>query len=202
MGRGYPQDVDVLTGSDARSTIEEVQHRLQPRVQRAWASERLGTMFSAGRAPEPQPEGFLAGRLITTTTTGPLDALNRGIAGLWMPWLGKSFEPTAQTGINVLAPSARTPMKVVWPSYQPPLETEERIEAFPFNTRIEASVIDASLQVLKIDYDSEDNPSFVIRRILDELVQVDDDLYLGRALYRTRHRWRLVLYFTLERTGT
>ncbi len=194
--------MDVLTGSDARSTIEEVQHRLQPRVQRAWATERLQALFSSGRAPEPQPEGFLAGRLITTTTTGPLDALNRRTASLWMPWLGKSFEPTSQTGINVLAPSARRPMKIVWPSYEPPLETEERIEAFPFNTRIEASAIDASLQVLKIDYDSEENPSFIIRRILDELVQIDDDLYLGRALYRTRSRWRLVLYFTLERSRT
>ena len=200
MGRGYPQEVDVLTGRDARGTIEEVSQRLEPRVQRAWAIERLDTLFSSGRAPEPQPDGFLTGRLIASTTVGPLDSFNRRIASLWMPWLGKSFQPASQTGINVLAPSARSPMKVLWPSYEPPLLSDERIEAFPFTTRVESSAIDATLQVLKIDYDSDDNPSFIIRRILDELVQVDDDLYLGRALYRRRDRWHRVLFFTLKRS--
>jgi hypothetical protein len=191
--------MDVLTARDARSTIEEVSHRLEPRAQRAWATEQLDALFSSGSAPEPQPEGFLAGRLVAATTVGILDAFSRRIAGLWMPWLGKSFQPTSQTGINVLAPSAGRPMKVVWPSYEPPLATDERIEAFPFRTRVEPSAIDASLNVLKIDYDSDENPSFLIRRILDELVQVDDDLYLGRALYRTRDRWHRLLFFTLER---
>jgi hypothetical protein len=116
-----------------------------------------------------------------------------------MPWLGKSFQPSSQTGINVLASSARPAMKVVWPSYEPPLATDERIEAFPFTTRVEPSAVDPSLHVLKIDYDSDDNPAFIIRRILDELVHIDEDLYLGRALYRMRDRWRRLLFFTLER---
>lgn len=191
--------MDVLTGRDARGTIEDVRHRLEPRVQRSWAIEQLDALFSSGRAPEPQPEGFLSGRLVASTTVGPLDAFSRRMAGLWMPWLGKSFQPSSQIGINVLAPSARPPMKVVWPSYEPPLVTDERIEAFPFTTRVEPSAVDASLRVLKIDYDSDDNPSFIIRRILDELVEVDDDLYLGRALYRRRDRWHRLLFFTLER---
>jgi hypothetical protein len=192
--------MDVLTDRDARGAIEEVRYRLEPRAQRAWAMERLDQLFSSGRAPEPQPEGFLSGRLIASTTVGALDALNRRIASLWMPWLGKSFQPASQTGINLLAPSARTPLKVLWPSYEPPLATDERIEAFRFTTRVEPSAIDASLPVLKIDYDSDDNPAFIIRRILDELVQIDEGLYLGRALYRTRDRWHRLLFFSLERS--
>ena len=192
----------MTTERDARGTIEEVRGRLDPRLQRTWAVAQLTSLFSSGSVPDPAPDGFLPGELVATTTTRGLDAFNRRIASLWMPWRGKSFDASSQTGINILEPSARTPMKVVWPSYEPALTTEDRIEAFRFRTRIEGSAAEPSLPVLKIDYDSDDNPSLIIRRILDELVQVDDDLCLGRALYRTRNRWHTLLFFTLERRTT
>ena len=114
---------------------------------------------------------MLRGTFITMSVWGPVDSLSRRVAEMWMPWLGKSFDPSIQTGVNVLTKSARGPMKALWPSYVPERELTDRIEAFPFRTRIAPGEVDPDVQVLKIDYDSDPNPNFVIRRILDELVQ-------------------------------
>lgn len=132
------------------------------------------------------------------TVARPADAAVRAIAAMYMPWLGKSFDRDAQRGINLLTPSAKTPMKVLWPSYEAEREMGDRIEAFPFRTRIDAGAVDPGLQVLKIDYDLEPNPSFIIRKILDELVQIDDGLYLGKILYRTKTAWRPTGFFSLR----
>jgi hypothetical protein len=55
--------------------------------------------------------------------------------------------------------------------------------------------------VLKIDYDLEENPSLTVRRVLDELVQLSDDLYLGKAhvrwWWRPKDSWQTVAYFML-----
>jgi hypothetical protein len=56
--------------------------------------------------------------------------------------------------------------------------------------------------VIKIDYDWDENPNFLIRDILDELVQVVPDVFLSKALLRrgepARTSWRLVGYFALR----
>ena len=53
-------------------------------------------------------------------------------------------------------------------------------------------------EMLTIDYDFAANPGFLIRRILDELVQVDDALYLGKVLLRWRGSFRRLGFFSLE----
>ena len=115
-----------------------------------------------------------------------------------MPWLGKSFDPQAMTGVNVLTTGARGPMRVVWPGYEPEREFADRIEAFPFRNRIAPGEVDPGVDVLKIDYDIAANPQFVIRRILDELVQVEEGFYLGKILFRRQGAWRPIGFFTLE----
>lgn len=77
-----------------------------------------------------------------------------------------------------------------------------RYAAFPFRTYEGAGVVDTDRRVLKIDYDSDENPSFLIRDILDELVQIVPGVYLGKALL-SRYRpmnpiWRLAGYFALR----
>jgi hypothetical protein len=184
--------------TDARAELADIEERLQPRLARSWAISRLNEMFAAGSPPDPAPDGFHRGRAITGSIWGPLDAAGRRLAGVYMPWLGKAFDASAETGINVLTRSARAPMKVLWPSYQPEKEDGERIEAFPFRTRIAPGELDPGVSVLKIDYDFDANPSFVIRRILDELVQVDPGFYLGKVLVRTKSGYRLAGFFSLE----
>src|SRR5688572_22410108 len=132
----------VDAGSDVRRALEDIQRRLRPNEVRGEAIDALNEMFRGGRAPEPQPEGFLEGRLVTMSLWGPSDGFVRRVAGMWMPWLGKSFDPATQTGVNVLTKSARGPMRVMWPSYVPERELSDRIEAFPFKTRIAPGEVD------------------------------------------------------------
>jgi hypothetical protein len=115
-----------------------------------------------------------------------------------MPWLGKSFDPEAGTGLNRFLPTAGTRLwlKVLFPRYVPERELPDRAEAFPFRTRIAPGELDPSVMVLKIDYDFEANPA-LIRRILDELVQIAPDRYVGKVLMRVRGEHRRVGFFSL-----
>jgi hypothetical protein len=183
--------------TSARRELFEVEERIDPKLNRARSIERLDEIFRSGRAPDPRPDGFQYGRFITMSVWGPSDGLTRRIAHLYMPWLGKQFDAAAETGINILKPSARTPMRALWRSYEPRV-LADRLEAFPFRTRVAPGAVDSDLDVLKIDYDFEANPDFIIRRILDELVQVDVGFYLGKILFRTKESWKPIGFFTLE----
>ena len=117
---------------------------------------------------------------------------------MYMPWLGKSFDPERSTGVNVLTRAAKTPMKTLWPSYTPERELDDRLECFPFRTRVAPGEVDPEVDVLKIDYDFDANPSFVIRQILDELVDIGGGTYLGKILYRTAKGFRPIGFFSLQ----
>ena len=71
--------------------------------------------------------------------------------------------------------------------------------AFLFNTYLGPGVDDPELEVLKLDYDNDANPSFLIRTVLDELVQVSGDYYLGKAFMKMRKVYKLVAFFALRR---
>ena len=184
--------------TDTRSTLSDIQKRLRPKAVRAEVIAELDAMFRDGKAPDPQPDGFLPGELVTMSLTRPTDAFVRWLSGLYMPWLGKKFDREANEGINILRPAARSQLKVLWRSYEPNVASDGNLEAFPFRTRIAPGAIDPNVDVLKIDYDYEANPSFIIRHILDELVQIDDGLYLGKILYRTRNSWHPIGFFSLR----
>jgi hypothetical protein len=184
-------------GADARE-IDALADRLQPEVNRAQVLVRLDERFSSGTAPDPLPEGFLPGRLLATTTWAPLDGFFRRVAALWMPWQGKTLDRESATGVNRFLPSARVPLRAVWPGYTPEYVGPDRIDAFPFRTRIAPGELDPGVDVLKIDYDYEANPDFVIRRILDELVQIAPGRYLGKVLFRARGRFYPIGFFSLR----
>jgi hypothetical protein len=187
------------TATDARSRLLRVEERLHPERIGAWAVEELNELFAGGRPPDPPPDGLLRGRAISSTIAGGLDALGRRLASLYMPWLGKKFDAQAEEGVNVLTRSALKPMKVMWPTYEPVGIFSDRVEAFPFKTRLGEGAADPDLEVLKIDYDFEPNPSFIIRHVLDELVQIEEGLYLGKVLYRRKGEFKPIGFFALER---
>ena len=193
--------MSVLHEAGIRQRLRDIQDRLEPDIARSKALADLDGMFAAGRTPDPLPSGMLDGQLVTVSVWGPFDALARRIAKVWMPWLGKTFDPESMTGVNVLAPSARKPMRALWPSYVPERELADRIEAFPFRTRVAPGELDPEVDVLKIDYDFDANPDLSVRRILDELVEVEDGLYLGKVLFRRQGAWMRIGYFTLDRTN-
>jgi hypothetical protein len=190
--------MDVKKTATGPSALNELVDQLQPKVVRARALASLDELFSHGRTPDPPPSGFLPGRLVTTNVWGPGDATVLRIARMYMPWLGKSFDSDRSAGVNVLTRSAKVPMKTLWPSYTPERELDDRLECFPFRTRVAPGEVDPEVDVLKIDYDFDANPSFIIRHVLDELVEIGDGTYLGKILYRTAKGFRPIGFFSLE----
>jgi hypothetical protein len=140
----------------------------------------------------------MPGRLLAMSVQPQLDAAVRRIASLWMPWQGKVFDPDTMTGVNRFLPNSRIPMKVVFPTYSPETVTVKKIEAFPFRNRVAPGAVDPDLETFKIDYDVDANPGLLIRRILDEVVQIAPGRLLGKILFRSGDRFHLIGYFSLR----
>lgn len=181
-----------------RTRLIEAEGLLSPTTARGRALAELDDLFRIGTAPIPSPAGFLKGRPITATTWSPLDAIGKRVAAIYMPWLGKSFDPAAGEGFNVLTKAALGPMKALWPRYKPLREYGDRVDAFRFETRVAPGALDPT-DVLKIDYDLDGNPTTIVRNVLDEIVQIDDELYLGKVLYRIKSEFRRIGFFALEK---
>ena len=191
-------DVDTKTGSPIAERLGELRELAasDPAVaqETAWAwirelgrrrAEReLGELYKLGNPPTGL-DGPTEGILVVPLIQGQLDLVLTTVTGGWMPWLGKSFDASANRGYNRLAPSARWPAKLLWPLYGTSDDGDAR-HAFDFETAIEPGKADPEVQVLKIDYGPvESNPRLVIRQIRDELVELVPDTYLGKILWRS-----------------
>jgi hypothetical protein len=168
-------------------------------VNRRAALDELGRCFAAGR-PVEGLDGPTAGRLITTTFGHGLDLVCMGLASIWMPWKGKTFDADAKEGRNIFTAAFRSPLRLIWPRYRDERGFgPRRFTTFRFTTRNGPGTLDPGVAVFKIDYDVPESPSFLIGDILDEVVRIDDGLYLGQALLSWRGRFRRVAWFQLER---
>jgi hypothetical protein len=190
------QDLDSRTGPDE---LDRLADRLNPSRNRPEVLHRLQQLFVAGTAPDPWPQGPLAGRLLATSTWAPLDSFATRLTGLWMPWLGKRFDRTNETGVNrfLATRPTRLWLRVAFPGYPPEGVLPEQVEAFPFRNWTGSGELDHGVTVLKIEYEHMTNPPLV-RRVLDELVEVAPGTYLGKALLRFRGRYRQVAFFSLR----
>lgn len=86
------------------------------------------------------------------------DGLYKGKVNFKTTWMGKKFDANSSTGINII----------------------DNKENYPFKTYTGKGIQDKSLDVFRIDYNIPQNP-FWLRFILDEIVQVDKDRYLGKV---------------------
>jgi hypothetical protein len=190
----------VADVSDDPGELDRLAERLRPSVNRARVLARFDELFRAGTAPDPLPDGFLPGTFLATSMWGPFDSFALALSRVWMPWQGKIFDRERRTGVNSLvqAPASRIVLKAAFPGYSPERGTAERIEAFPFRNRVARGELDRDVSVLKIDYDFEANPDFLIRRILDELVQIAPGRYLGKILFRASGRFHPIGFFSLR----
>jgi len=156
-------------------------------------------MFLCGQ-PAEGIDGQTEGILVTWTMHSIPDKLIGTITNAWMPWLGKKFFPQEKRGINTLTNSARLPAKLLWPLYSTGVSPLGR-EAFDFTTYVEAGRLDPSVDVLVIDYASEEsNPALLIRQIRDELIQIVPGANLGKMLVNLPGRSEPfpALYFALK----
>jgi hypothetical protein len=157
----------------------------------------LGELFELGSAPSGI-DGRTQGILVAPLIAGPLDRALGALPRTWLPWLGKRFDAANDRGDNVLRASARWPAKLLWPLYSTrPLGGDR--SAFDFETRVEPSE-DGEAEVLVIDYVVVDsNPSFLIKRIRDELVEIVPGANLGKVLWRHGDgSYALIGYFALR----
>jgi len=161
-------------------------------------SAALAELFALG-TPPAGIDGRTEGILVAPLITGSVDRAMRGLAGAWMPWMGKRFDAAGNRGDNVLRQSARWPVKLFWPLYATRELGDDRT-AFDFETRVETSEDDSSVDVLVIDYVVMDsNPRFVIKRIRDELVEIVPGANLGKVLWRHGDgSYALIGYFALR----
>jgi hypothetical protein len=160
------------------------------------AAADLDHIFRAGATPQGL-NGRCEGMLVMTTQ-GVLDGPSRRLAALWMPWLGKRFDRAAGVGDNLFTGGAAAAGRLIWPGYSfRPLEPG-LFTAFDFRTYTGPGLTDADRVVLKIDYDLDLNPGFLIRNVLDELVEVGPSTYLGKVHMRGRGGWKMMGYFALR----
>jgi len=167
-------------------------------VDRRAALEELDRCFAAG-GPVERLHGDTQGRLLATTLGYGLDRVCMGLASFWMPWKGKTFDADAKEGRNIFTASFRIPLRLIWPRYKDEHGfAQGRFTTFRFTMRNGPATLDPAVDVLKIDYDAPDSPSFLIRDVLDEMVRIDDGLYLGQALLNWQGRFRRAAWFHLQ----
>jgi hypothetical protein len=160
----------------------------------------LDALFRAGAPPQTPLDGRYAGELVAIDVAPGLTWLAEKIAAGWMPWRGKRFDAAQACGDNIFTRDSLGLAHVFWPRYCGYADDRPgTYRAFAFRTYIAPGRNDPDRQVFKIDYDREANPRLSVRRVLDELVQIGDRLYLGKAhLTWWWGRSQLVAYFTLQ----
>ncbi len=127
-------------------------------------------IFLEGSVPK-NLSGFYPGTVVTNKSyQGPVKTYTGS-------WKGKIFNSTDSAGINKMKDG----------------------EKYPFKTYTAKGIQDKNLDVLKIDYNIEGNPWW-LRTILDELVEVGPNKYLGKVHIRLLPGLTFTVgYFKLEK---
>lgn len=127
-----------------------------------------------------------------------LDQVLRLTCSIYMPWMGKRFNAADTSGDNLIAQSGKTAARIVWPGYKGIAPAEDGLlSGFQFRTYTSPGRMDHDRRVLTLDYQIEENPSFIISNITDELVEVVPGVYLGKMLHRRGGSFKLTAYFAV-----
>jgi hypothetical protein len=169
------------------------------KVNRAQGFTALNDLFRAGSIPNPPPDGRYRGELIVLDIAPVLTPFFQWLANAWMPWLGKTFTASQQRGDNIFRSDSYALARLFNPLYRGfTSDGPGTYRGFAFRTYIGPGLFDPDRTVLKIDYNLKENPPLNVRRVLDELVALDDDLYLGKAHVRWwSGGWQTVAFFSL-----
>lgn len=148
------------------------------------SSSDLDHMYRRGKCPASIDvvSGLPRGRMLAVrgADQGALGSFIRRFAGsAGFPWGGKTFRGHGDAGEGVNR-----------------IHLGGRHALFPFKLAIGPSVVDREDAVI-LDYDLPDNP-WVIRRIHDEVREVAPGLLMGPAMWKTKDKPALVLWFALD----
>jgi hypothetical protein len=169
------------------------------RLDRPLGLEELERLFAGGQAAQGLV-GPRKGRVLAVTVGYGLDGVFEALSRAWMPWRGKTFSREAPEGTNLFTRGGGIATRVWFPGYRGLHEDPELgTTAFRFRTDIGPSAFTPGLEVLRIDYRNvRENPGWPVRRVLDELVQIGPELYLGQALLWWGNAPKRVAWFSLE----
>lgn len=168
------------------------------RLDRPLGLAELESCFADGK-PAEGLVGFRRGRLVATTVGYGLDGALEAAARLWLPWRGKEFSRQAPQGLNVFTRGGRRAIRIVFPRYRGLTDDERGASGFRFVTSIGPSETHPEASVLRLDYRTvTENPSFPVRRVVDELVHVEPGVFLGQALMEWGGQLRRAAWFSLE----
>jgi hypothetical protein len=186
-----PRESDLLVELQAARELASRDRKL------GWAA--LNRVFRAGSLPQPL-SGEYAGEFVAVRVAPLFTQLVEGIASHWMPWKGKAFDASRREGINILSRDSLPWAHLLWPLYRDYREIGPHFyRAFPFATYTAPGLTDPDRRVFKIDYNLEPNPPLSVRRVLDELVQLSEDFYLGKAHVKWWWgSWQTVAFFSLQ----
>lgn len=162
---------------------------------------RLNQIFRDGAPPLAPLDGRYVGAFVAFVVAPGLTQLAEALAATWRPWLGKTFDAVESGGDNILRRGSLAPLRLIWPGYHGYVDDgPTAFRGFPFRTYLAPGLADPDRRVLRLDYDLPANPRLIVRRVADDVVQIDQDLYLGKAHLRWRDgRWWTWAYFTLSR---
>jgi hypothetical protein len=132
------------------------------------SKSRRQTEFENGTIPVDPPDGFYKGAAYL-------------LGSRPVPWLGKSFEKENNLGFNVFTPKGASILKMMTPFYKYFRKNSDgNTDAYYFKTSTGPGFKDNSIETFKLDYNSSENP-FLIRIILDEIVEVAPKEFLGKV---------------------
>lgn len=172
------------------------------RVNHAQGLAALNDLFRAGTLPDSPLHSRYTGELIALDIAPVLTPFFQWLTDRWMPWLGKTFDASHQGGDNIFTKDSYLLARLFNPLYHGFIaDGPHTYRCFAFRTYAASGLFDKDRTVLKIDYDLKENPPLTVRRVLDELVQLDKHLYLGKAHVRWWGRpadgWQTAAFFTL-----
>lgn len=188
----------VQAKSSAITQIQAAQEILKTDHRRGMAM--LNDIFREGRLPSQPLNGRTSGQMIAVNIAPGLTPIIGNFLRNHMPWTGKLFNAENADGDNIFWRSSKTGLRLFSPFYRDYRDNDaETMRAYSFRTYVGKGMQDPDRDVLKIDYNNKSNPALSMRRILDELVQVDENFYLGKAHVRWWWgKWQLIFYFALQ----
>jgi hypothetical protein len=184
---------------DESDSIRAAEQLLRTRRKDGLAA--LDALFRAGTVPSPPPDGPYHGELVALDIAPIVTQLVEWLTSFMMPWKGKFLIAAESRGDNIFSAKWRTVLGLAFPFYKGNRDYgNDAFRAFIFDTSIAQGKVDTDRQVFRIDYDRPDNPAQSIRRIIDEIVEVRDGVYLGKVHFRWWWgTWQMIGYFALRK---
>lgn len=189
------REIIVPTASGALAAAHDLVGR-----DKAAGLAALNQLFRQGAPPSPALNGRYRGSLLALDLAPGLTQFTQAVTARWLPWRGKTFNAEQEAGDNIFTRDSLRLAHIYWPGYSAYQDDGAvTYRAFRFRTCVAPGLADPDRQVLKIDYNLPENPAATIRHVLDELVQIDETIYLGKAHLRWWWgRWQMVAFFALQ----